>query len=328
MDLSNAEDRFKNYGLERNQRPNCGVIIVAGAKPVTNVVHLGNDTMLNFGWLTRSRRLSLGLLVIVSLVSLPGITFGQGSGIPGGGIPTGGNTGGGNTGGVNTGGGNTGGGNTGGGNTGGGGGGGAPGNNFNQQTLDLGGSDFQFDDIRRPRFAGVSRETVVHPFTRVGNSEAIQTDGNSEASVGGAGGQAARTQNLQNTGNVGGMNQFNSPFGQFGGFSPFGQFGFGGFGSQNATPVRSSLTFNAAPTSHLTSPTTQSLQVPVRSQALVSRVRSIPSLQNSNVTVELVDRTAIVSGVVRSEEEKQRITRVLRLEPGVSQIDNRVEIQQ
>ncbi|MBL8892057.1 MAG: BON domain-containing protein [Planctomycetaceae bacterium] len=272
--------------------------------------------MLNCGWLTRTLRFSLGLLVMISLVGLPELTFGQGGGTGGGGTG-GGGTGGGGAGagtGATTGGGGT--------------GGGAPGNDFNQQSLDLGGDNYQFDDIRRPRFAGVSRETVVHPFTRVGNSEAVQTDGNSEASVGGAGGQAARTQNLQNTGNVGGMNQFNSPFGQFGGFSPFGQFGFGGLGAQQATPVRSSLSFNTTPTSHLTAPTTRSLQTPVRSQVLASRVRSIPSLQNSNVSVELVDRTAIVSGIVESEEEKQRITRVLKLEPGVSQVDNRAEVRQ
>lgn len=293
--------------------------------------------MLNCGWLTRSLRLSLGLLVIASWAGLPETTFGQGgSGIgggnTGGGSPGGVNTGGGNLVGGNTGSGITGGGNTGGSNTGSGGtgdsSGQAPGNDFDQQDLDLGGDDYQFDDIRRPRFAGVSRETVVHPFTRVGNSEALQTDGNSDESVSATGGQTARTQNVQGTGSVNGTNQFNSPFGQFGGFNPFGQTGLGGAGVQSPTPVRSALTFNAAPTSHLTSPTTQSLQIPVRSEALLSRVRSIPSLQYSNVTVELVDRTAIVSGIVQSEEEKQRITRILRLEPGVSQIDNQAEVRQ
>jgi osmotically-inducible protein OsmY len=71
----------------------------------------------------------------------------------------------------------------------------------------------------------------------------------------------------------------------------------------------------------------QALQTPIRSQPLVARVRSIPGLQASGVSVELMNRTAIVSGVVKSEEEKQRVGRVLKLEPGVSEVDNRLDIR-
>ena len=268
----------------------------------------------------KTRLFAVVLTAVIALVCIPATSFGQGIG---------GGTGGGGTGGGGTGGGGTGGGGTGGGGTGGGGTGGgqSPGNDFNQQSLELGGTTYEFDDIRRPRFAGVSRATAVHPYTRVGNSEAVQIQGNADATGAAGGGQAARTQNVQGAGNVGGMNQFNSPFGQFGGFSPFGQFGFGGLGGQQASPVRSSLTFNTAPTSHLTAPTTQLLQSTVQNQTLVSRVRSIPTLQNSNVSVELVNRTAIVSGIVNSEEEKERVGRVLKLEPGVSKVENRLEVR-
>ncbi len=274
----------------------------------------------------KTRWFAFILTTLVALACLSEVSWGQGGGTGGGGTG-GGGIGGGGTGGGGTGGGGTGGGGTGGGGTGGTGGGQAPGNDFNQQSLNLGGTTYEFDDIRRPRFAGATRATAVHPFTRVGNSEAVLIQGNAAPQAGGTG-QAARTQNVQGAGNVGGMNQFNSPFGQFGGFSPFGGFGFGGFGAQQAAPVRSTLSFNTAATSHLTAPTTQLLQVPVQSQVLVSRVRSIPTLQNSNVTVELLNRTAIVSGIVNSEEEKQRVARVLKLEPGVSQVDNRLQVRQ
>lgn len=271
------------------------------------VTYFGVFHMLKTRLIFKKRLIAFVLLAAVALASLPAISLGQG--------PGGGGTGGGGTGG--TGGGGTGG--TGGGGTG---GGGAPGNDFNQQTLDLG----EFEEIRRPRFAGVSRATAVHPYTRVGNSEAVQIQGNAATDAAGANGQGARTQNVQGAGNVGGMNQFNSPFGAFGGFSPFG---FGGFGGQQAaTPIRSTLSFNTTATSHLTAPTTQLLQAPVQNQALTSRIRSIPTLQNANVSVILTNRTAIVSGTVSSEEEKQRIGRVLKFEPGVSQVDNRLEVQQ
>lgn len=244
----------------------------------------------------------------------------------------GGGTGGGGTGGGGTGGGGTGG--TGGGTGGTGGTGGGPAGDFTQQELNLGGADFRFDDIRRPRFAGVSRSTVVHPFTRVGNSEALQIEGNSAdaaGAAGGAGGAAGTQANTRQGGNVAGTNQFATPFGQFGGFGGFGgQFGgFGGFGGLGGqqTPVRSSLSFNTEASSHLTAPTRQALEVPVRSQPLVARVRSIPGLQFANVSVELLNRTAIVSGIVLTEEEKQRVTRVLKLESGVSEVDNRLEVR-
>ncbi|MDP1562253.1 MAG: BON domain-containing protein [Pirellulaceae bacterium] len=263
----------------------------------------------------KTRLIAFILMAAVALASLPAVSFGQGTG--------GGGTGGGGTGGGGTGGGGTGGGGTGGGGTGGGGGGQAPGNDFNQQSLGIRGSDFEFDEIRAPRFAGATRATSIHPFTRVGNSEAVVIQGNADSA---AGGQPARTQNVQGAGNVGGMNQFNSPFGAFGGFN---QFGFGGMGgSQPATPIRSTLSFNTAATSYLTAPTTQSLQTPVPSQALTARVRSIPTLQNSNVSVTLTNRTALVSGIVTSEEEKQRIGRLLKFEPGVSQVDNRLEVRE
>lgn len=275
---------------------------------------------------------ALGIaLTIVAFASSAAGQTGGGGRPPGGGT---GGVGGGGTGGGGTGGGGTGGGGTGGGGTGGGGTGGAggTGGQFNQQELTLGGNDFRFDDIRRPRFAGVSRATAVHPYTRVGNSEALQLQDNTAEGAGGAaGGGANATQaNSRTTGNVAGTNQFSSPFGQFGlgGFGgQFGAFGgFGGLGGQQ-TPVRSSLSFNTEPSSHLTAPTRQALQAPVLSQPLASRVRSIPGLQGTNVSVQILNRTAIVSGIVKTEEEKQRVARVLKLEPGISEVDNRLEIR-
>jgi hypothetical protein len=227
-------------------------------------------------------------------------------------------------GGGGTGGGGTGGGGTGGGGTvgGGGGGGGAPGNQFNQQQLELGGTDFEFENIRQARFAGVSREAVVHPYTRVGQNTPILTQGN--ADTGANTNTPARTQTTGGAaGNFNAFNQFNSPFGQIFGFGG----GFGGFGAQQATPVRSTLSFSSTASSHLTNPAVSGSQIPVvTNQALTSRIQSIPGLQSVRASVVLEDRIAVVSGMAQSEEEKSRITRLLRLEPGVSKVVNRMQV--
>ncbi len=218
----------------------------------------------------------------------------------------------------------------------GGGAGGGGGRDINLERLDLGGVNFEFENIRQARFAGATRADVVHPFTRIGNAEAQVRADNVAANA--AAPQVARTQtNVGQAGNVAGTNQFNSPFGQFGqfggrgGFGGFGGFGGNAFGFQQQTPIRSNLTFNSASTSHLTAPTNRSVsaQSPAGmtvSQPLVSRVRSIPGLERRNIEVVMDGRTAVVSGVVSSEDESKRIGRILKLEPGVSSVENRLQV--
>jgi hypothetical protein len=204
---------------------------------------------------------------------------------------------------------------------------GGAGGDFNQQQLSLGGNDFEFANIRQTRrFVGVSRTYAIHPFTRVGQNAPILTQGNVD---GGATGAPARTTQANTTqaGGVTGFNAFNSPFGQFAQFGRGGFGGLGGFGAQQQAPVRSSLTFNPPPPPPGLAPAGQSVNSPISSPTLGARVRSIPGLANAEVNVSLLNRTAIVSGLVTSEEEKERIGRVLKLEPGVSEIDNRLQVQ-
>jgi len=262
-------------------------------------------------------RMALFVMSLLAISASAATTCGQ----TGGG---GGGTGGG--GGIGGGGGAGGGGAGGGGAGGGGAGGGGAGGDFNQQQLSLGGNDFEFANIRQVRFAGVSRTYAIHPFTRVGQNAPILTQGNVD---GGATGAPARTTQANTTqaGGVTGFNAFNSPFGQFAQFGRGGFGGLGGFGAQQQAPVRSSLTFNPPPPPPGLAPAGQSVNSPISSPTLGARVRSIPGLANAEVNVSLLNRTAIVSGLVTSEEEKERIGRVLKLEPGVSEIDNRLQVQ-
>jgi hypothetical protein len=187
------------------------------------------------------------------------------------------------------------------------------------------GSDFEFANIRQVGFAGVTRSQIVHPYTRVGQNAPVLTQGNVDRGTTGEAAGITQT-NTNQAGGVTGFNAFNSPFGQFG-FGGLG--GFGGFGVQQQTPVRSSLTYAPTPIpgpSGLAA-SRQPINAPIASPALAARVRSIPGLFNAQVDVSVMNRTAIVTGLVATEEEKARIGRVLKLEPGVSVVDNRVQVQ-
>ena len=64
------------------------------------------------------------------------------------------------------------------------------------------------------------------------------------------------------------------------------------------------------------------------STRFANRMRLQPSTRayGENVRVNVQNRTAVLSGFVRSREEADRIIRQLRLEPGVYRIDNRMSI--
>ncbi|MBM4003205.1 MAG: BON domain-containing protein [Planctomycetes bacterium] len=63
------------------------------------------------------------------------------------------------------------------------------------------------------------------------------------------------------------------------------------------------------------------------SQQFVTRLRNLPGLNvTENVSVTMEGRTAILTGTVGSENEKDLIGRLARLEPGISDVQNDLEI--
>lgn len=243
-----------------------------------------------------------------TVLSMPaeGICYAQGTGVGGGG----GNTGGGLPGVGLPGGGVTGGGVTGG-NTGGGGGGTSGG--ATPGVLD----SAQFEDIRREvRFVGVSLDTIVHPY-----SSALTIETDAEAIGGRA---AAGTQTTANT--AGGVTA-NSPF-----QSPFEQalaqaFGFGGATNQAPAIIRSQVRFSRdetlGPSYRL--PNVQTINV-ARTSDANNRLRSLPGMSGQNFQVQVQDKVTIVTGVVESEARKQQVERLLKLQPGVYKIENRLQV--
>jgi hypothetical protein len=63
------------------------------------------------------------------------------------------------------------------------------------------------------------------------------------------------------------------------------------------------------------------------SQQFVTRLRNLPGLNvTENVSVTMEGRTAILTGTVGSENEKDLIGRLARLEPGISDVQNDLEV--
>lgn len=244
------------------------------------------------------------LIAVVILIS-PGLLAAQ-------------TTGGGATGGGNTGGGTNGGGITGGATTGGG-GGADPNGDFQGQELD----NKVFDDIRREvRFAGQTNDTIVHPY-----SSTLVLETNVDAIGGRDGSTTDTTAARTTTGTTGGANTnaFQSPFGQL-----FGNaFGFGGATQQQPAVIRSRLSF--AKTELMGTPEGQGLAINtgqigiIRSSQVTSRMRLIPGLAQQDFQVQLgPDGTAVLVGTVENEARKNQIERLMKFEPGISKIENRL----
>ena len=101
-----------------------------------------------------------------------------------------------------------------------------------------------------------------------------------------------------------------------------GQFGFGsqfGMGNQQnnqrgrvqlRVPMRMGFTVSTT-------------QMTARSKQLATRVPKIPGLRNvQGLTVEMDGETAILRGTVESEEQRDLVERLAKLEPGISAVQN------
>ncbi len=64
-----------------------------------------------------------------------------------------------------------------------------------------------------------------------------------------------------------------------------------------------------------------------RSNQFAKRVPNIPGLKNiQGLTVEMAGETAILRGVVDSEEQRELVERMAKLEPGISAVQNELQV--
>ncbi|RMF44229.1 MAG: BON domain-containing protein [Planctomycetota bacterium] len=134
------------------------------------------------------------------------------------------------------------------------------------------------------------------------------------SAIGGAGIGA-----LGGIGRFGGLGGFGGGFGgRFGGFG--GRFGgFGGNNNQNQPQIRTTirLGFRYEPPP----PAQRTAEINARMVRL-----PLPS-QYAGLQVQVQGRRAIVTGAVPSEEDKDLVARLIQLEPGVDEVDNRLVVQ-
>ncbi len=100
--------------------------------------------------------------------------------------------------------------------------------------------------------------------------------------------------------------------------------GFGGTGQVKGFQVfRSSVRANLRP--QFSSPRASGSRVADRFQ---NRIRRIPNMGNdgAGVQISIANQTATIQGFVGSAEERSRIERQLRLEPGVYRVNNQSQI--
>ncbi|MFM7072447.1 MAG: BON domain-containing protein [Planctomycetota bacterium] len=64
-----------------------------------------------------------------------------------------------------------------------------------------------------------------------------------------------------------------------------------------------------------------------RSQKFASRIPKIPSFKGvSGLSVQMAGETAVIRGTVQSEEQKELVERLAKLEPGISDVQNELEV--
>ncbi len=100
--------------------------------------------------------------------------------------------------------------------------------------------------------------------------------------------------------------------------------GFGAAGAENGfTVIRSNLRTRLKPS--YTYPTVSSAAI---SSRFNNRFYRLPEAENfaGQFSVSIQNRTATISGAVRTQQESDQIVRQLRLEPGVYSIDNQLKI--
>ena len=128
---------------------------------------------------------------------------------------------------------------------------------------------------------------------------------------------------------------FGGGFGGAGGFGAFGGgaggFGRGGFGNQGFQ------------TQNQGQGTTQQLRIPMRlgftatgraprvvSTVFQSRLTKIPGLESvaPGVAVSVVGRTAVLEGIVSTQQQRDLIATLALLEPGISDVQNDLQVSQ
>jgi hypothetical protein len=154
-------------------------------------------------------------------------------------------------------------------------------------------------------------------FTAIERGSAVGSGTESvpgSSAVGGGGGAGAR-------GGAGGLGGLGGGFGAFGG--GLGGFGnlFGNLNNQNAssgpairTRLRSAVNVPATPPARVQQVATR------RFQSLANR----PQLRGIQVTMQ--GRTAMIRGNVGTERDRRMSELLIRLEPGVSRVDNQVVV--
>ena len=128
-----------------------------------------------------------------------------------------------------------------------------------------------------------------------------ETTGTGAGGIGGFGGAGG-------FGGVGGLGGLNSLFG--------GGFGQGGQSSQPI--IRTRLR------SAIKSPPTPPAQVQLQAR---QRLVEVPTQRMSAVNVQVQGRTAVLSGQVSSDADRRMSQLLMRLEPGVDRVENRIRIQ-
>ena len=114
----------------------------------------------------------------------------------------------------------------------------------------------------------------------------------------------------------GGPGQFGNQFGQFGG------------GTGNGFTI-SRRSIRAPLVAAFTSPVVTGAQVSERFSDRLVRIPSIEKLGGAeNVRVTVSDGTAVISGIVKSLEARDKVARMAKLEPGIYKVVNQLQVQQ
>ena len=154
-------------------------------------------------------------------------------------------------------------------------------------------------EVDTSAFATIDRGATIGGTTEVGFGLGSEAGGGAR-STGGIGGGG-----LGAFGGLGGLNSL------FGG-------GLGG-SAQSSKPIirtriRSAIQVDPIPPARV-------------QQTATTRLRKLPLQRNlAGVNVQMFGRTAVVSGTVGSERDRRMTELLLRLEPGVSKVDNRVVV--
>lgn len=129
-----------------------------------------------------------------------------------------------------------------------------------------------------------------------------------------------------NGGTSGGLGGNRGNFAAGGGFGQggFGQQGFGASSQNGVQVIRRNLRGRLVP--RFSSPVVSSNQLSERFLQRLSRQPSTAAT-GGDIRISIENKTATLTGFVDSTEQRDQIERQLRLEPGVYQIENRIEVR-